>query len=256
MRPEPSPQRRGVAGAAYGGCCVKHPFDHCCLHYRAPFCALGKRRRLLTPWLLALGRRALAPGHLCEDTRMQRSAARVPLASAGEGGQPSRGRFMRHTRGGGAENASVDGAPDAAGGRSASIAGTRWRQRDRCHPTSASCCRLPLVACAASATCGRTRCSASQAGAGDGARVSIWSGTDGGRQRRGGVDGDGRRIPSVPIPHHTHILHARAPSPYSPSLLCNGRFAPASRSDGQRILLELQVLLPTQPLALILNCSD
>jgi len=146
MRPEPSPQRRGVAGAAYGGCCVKHPFDHCCLHYRAPFCALGKRRRLLTPWLLALGRRALAPGHLCEDTRMQRSAARVPLASAGEGGQPSRGRFMRHTRGGGAANASVDGAPDAAGGRSASIAGTRWRQRDRCHPTSSSCFRLdPLL---------------------------------------------------------------------------------------------------------------
>ena len=70
------------------------------------------------------------------------------------------------------------------------------------------------------------------------------------------ADGDGRRTPSGPIPHHTHILHARAPAPYSPSLLCNGRFAPASRSDGQRILLELQALRPTQPLALILNCSD
>ena len=46
------------------------------------------------------------------------------------------------------------------------------------------------------------------------------------------ADGDGRRIPSVPIPHHTHILLARVRAPYSPPRLRNGSFAHASRSGG------------------------
>ena len=43
------------------------------------------------------------------------------------------------------------------------------------------------------------------------------------------ADGVGRRIPSVPIPHHTHILLARARAPYSPPRLRNGSFAHALR---------------------------
>ena len=52
------------------------------------------------------------------------------------------------------------------------------------------------------------------------------------------ADGVGRRIPSVPIPHHTHILLARARAPYSPPRPShrNGTFA--SRSGVQRNLLE------------------
>ena len=61
------------------------------------------------------------------------------------------------------------------------------------------------------------------------------------------ADGDGRRIPSVPIPHHTHILLARVHAPYSPPRLRNGSFAHASRSGGPRNLLELQALHPAQP---------
>ena len=61
------------------------------------------------------------------------------------------------------------------------------------------------------------------------------------------ADGDGRRIPSVPIPHHTHILLARVRAPYSPPRLRNGSFAHASRSGGQRNILELQALHPAQP---------
>jgi len=66
------------------------------------------------------------------------------------------------------------------------------------------------------------------------------------------ADGDGRRIPSVPIPHHTHILLARARAPYSPPRLRNGSFAHASRSGGPRNLLELQALHPAQPPAPVL----
>ena len=66
------------------------------------------------------------------------------------------------------------------------------------------------------------------------------------------ADGDGRRIPSVPIPHHTHILLARARAPYSPPRLRNGSFAHASRSGGQRNFLELQALHPAQPPAPVL----
>ena len=66
------------------------------------------------------------------------------------------------------------------------------------------------------------------------------------------ADGDGRRIPSVPIPHHTHILPARVRAPYSPPRLRNGSFAHASRSGGPRNLLELQALHPAQPPAPVL----
>ena len=66
------------------------------------------------------------------------------------------------------------------------------------------------------------------------------------------ADGDGRRIPSVPIPHHTHILLARVHAPYSPPRLRNGSFAHASRSGGPRNLLELQALHPAQPPAPVL----
>ena len=66
------------------------------------------------------------------------------------------------------------------------------------------------------------------------------------------ADGDGRRIPSVPIPHHTHILLARVHAPYSPPRLRKGSSAHASRSDGQRNLLELQALHPAQPSAPVL----
>ncbi len=66
------------------------------------------------------------------------------------------------------------------------------------------------------------------------------------------ADGDGRRIPSVPIPHHTHILLARVRAPYSPPRLRNGSFAHASRSGGQRNFLELQALHPAQPPAPVL----
>ena len=66
------------------------------------------------------------------------------------------------------------------------------------------------------------------------------------------ADGDGRWIPSVPIPHHTHILLARVRAPYSPPCLRNGSFAHASRSGGQRNLLELQALHPAQPSAPVL----
>ena len=66
------------------------------------------------------------------------------------------------------------------------------------------------------------------------------------------ADGVGRRIPSVPIPHHTHILLARARAPYSPPRLRNGSFAHASRSGGQRNFLELQALHPAQPPAPVL----
>ena len=66
------------------------------------------------------------------------------------------------------------------------------------------------------------------------------------------ADGDGRRIPSVPIPHHTHILLARVRAPYSPPRLRNGSFAHASRSGGPRNLLELQALHPAQPPAPVL----
>ena len=68
----------------------------------------------------------------------------------------------------------------------------------------------------------------------------------------GSLLGDGRRIPSVPIPHHTHILLARARAPYSPPRLRNGSFAHASRSGGQRNFLELQALHPAQPPAPVL----
>ena len=68
-----------------------------------------------------------------------------------------------------------------------------------------------------------------------------------GPRPRATADGVGRRIPSVPIPHHTHILLARARAPYSPPRLRNGSFAHASRSGGQRNLLELQALHPAQP---------
>ena len=66
------------------------------------------------------------------------------------------------------------------------------------------------------------------------------------------ADGVGRRIPSVPIPHHTHILLAHARAPYSPPRLRNGSFAHASRSGGQRNFLELQALHPAQPPAPVL----
>ena len=66
------------------------------------------------------------------------------------------------------------------------------------------------------------------------------------------ADGDGRRTPSGPIPHHTHILLARARAPYSPPRLRNGSFAHASRSGGQRNFLELQALHPAQPPAPVL----
>jgi len=68
-----------------------------------------------------------------------------------------------------------------------------------------------------------------------------------------GADGDGRRIPSVPIPHHTHAHTARSRrAPYSPPRLRNGSFAHASRSGGQRNFLELQALHPAQPPAPVL----
>ena len=66
------------------------------------------------------------------------------------------------------------------------------------------------------------------------------------------ADGNGRRIPSVPTPHHTHILLARVRAPYSPPRLRNGSFAHASRSGGQRNFLELQALHPAQPPAPVL----
>ena len=39
------------------------------------------------------------------------------------------------------------------------------------------------------------------------------------------MDGDGRRIPSVPIPHHTYMLPARVLAPCSPPRPCDGSFA-------------------------------
>ena len=39
------------------------------------------------------------------------------------------------------------------------------------------------------------------------------------------MDGDGRRIPSVPIPHHTYMLPARVLAPCSPLRPCDGSFA-------------------------------
>ena len=39
------------------------------------------------------------------------------------------------------------------------------------------------------------------------------------------TDGDGRRIPSVPIPHHTYMLPARVLAPCSPPRPCDGSFA-------------------------------
>ena len=48
------------------------------------------------------------------------------------------------------------------------------------------------------------------------------------------ADGDGRRTPSGPIPHHTHILLARVPAPYSPRHPRNGSCTHARRSDGPR----------------------
>ena len=48
------------------------------------------------------------------------------------------------------------------------------------------------------------------------------------------ADGDGRRTPSGPIPHHTHILLARVPDPYSPRHPRNGNCTHARRSEGPR----------------------
>ena len=48
------------------------------------------------------------------------------------------------------------------------------------------------------------------------------------------ADGDGRRTPSGPIPHHTHILLARVPAPYSPRHPRNGNCTHARRSEGPR----------------------
>ena len=64
------------------------------------------------------------------------------------------------------------------------------------------------------------------------------------------ADGDGHRIPFVVS------LLARASDSYSLPGPRDGNFAHASRSDGQRNLLELQALQPAQPSALVLYCSD
>ena len=72
------------------------------------------------------------------------------------------------------------------------------------------------------------------------------------------TDGNGRQIPFVSIPRHTHAhtAHSSIRPILTPSSSCNGNFAHASRSDGLRNLLEIQALHTAQPSALVLYCSD